>query len=164
MLIQLACSVAGRNHLYGIFENFLPIMAYWVCPWLTIVIEEHVIFHLMMNREFDWTIWEDKKKLPLGVTAMLAWLIGWAGAILGMAQVWYTGPIALRVGGWGGKFSSNIHSEAPMLTWFSIHRRYRGMVGRRLRRLNISSSQIHRVQQTGQIESVNVDHLCQTSL
>ena len=51
------------------------------------------------------TIWESKKKLPLGVAAMLAWLIGWAGAILGMAQVWYTGPIALRVGGWGGKCS-----------------------------------------------------------
>lgn len=111
MLIQLACSVAGRNHLYGIFENFLPIMAYWVCPWLTIVIEEHLIFHVLMKRKFDWTIWEDKKRLPLGVAAMTAWLIGWAGAILGMAQVWYTGPIALLVGGWGGKcFSKDLWS------------------------------------------------------
>ena len=77
-------------------------MAYWVCPWLMFVIEEHIIFHLLMNRPFDWTIWEDKTRLPLGAAAMTAWLIGWAGAILGMAQLWYTGPIALEVGGWGG--------------------------------------------------------------
>jgi purine-cytosine permease-like protein len=105
MLVELVCSVAGRNNLYGIFENFLPIMAYWVCPWLTIVIEEHVIFHVLMKRPFDWTIWEDKNRLPLGAAAMTAWLIGWAGAILGMAQLWYTGPIALEVGGWGGTYS-----------------------------------------------------------
>lgn len=107
MSIQLACSVAGRNSLYGIFENFLPIMAYWVCPWLTIVIEEHVIFHVLRGIPFDWTIWEDRKKLPFGAAALLAWvsvvawkmertitsadayhqLVGWAGAIIGMAQV-----------------------------------------------------------------------------
>ena len=105
MLIELVCSVAGRNNLYGIFENFLPIMAYWVCPWLTIVIEEHIIFHVLMKRPFDWKIWEDKARLPLGAAAMTAWLIGWAGAILGMAQLWYTGPIGLEVGGWGGMYS-----------------------------------------------------------
>ncbi len=33
-LIELVCSVAGRNHLFNIFENFLPIMSYWVCPWI----------------------------------------------------------------------------------------------------------------------------------
>lgn len=72
--VELACSVAGRNSLYGIFENFLPIMAYWVCPWLTIVIEEHVLFHKLRGVPFDWSIWEDSKKLPFGAAAMLAWV------------------------------------------------------------------------------------------
>lgn len=72
--IELACSVAGRNSLYVIFGNVLPIMAYWVCPWLTIVIEEHVLFHKIRRIPFDWTIWEDRHKLPFGGAAMLAWV------------------------------------------------------------------------------------------
>lgn len=101
-LIELVCSVVGRNHLFNIFENFLPIMSYWLCPWVTIVFEEHIIFHVCRGVPFDWTAWEDKKRLPIGAAALFAWLIGWAGAIIGMSQIWYQGPIALKVGGYGG--------------------------------------------------------------
>ena len=37
----------------------------------------------------------------LGIAALLAFLVGWAGAILSMSQVWYMGPIAKRVGEYG---------------------------------------------------------------
>ena len=100
--VELVCSVAGRNSLFNIFENFLPIMSYWVCPWLTIFVEEHLLFHVLRGLAFDWAVWEDRKRLPVGAAALLAWLVGWAGAITGMAQVWYTGPVALSVGGTGG--------------------------------------------------------------
>ena len=101
-LIELVCSVAGRNHLFNIFENFLPIMSYWVCPWITIALEEHLLFHVLRGVPFDWTAWEDKKRLPIGAAALFAWLVGWAGAIIGMDQIWYQGPVALRIGGYGG--------------------------------------------------------------
>ena len=101
-LIELVCSVAGRNHLFNIFENFLPIMSYWLCPWLTIALEEHVLFHLLPCVPFDWSAWEDPKRLPIGAAALVAWLVGWAGAIIGMHQVWYQGPVALKIGGYGG--------------------------------------------------------------
>ena len=101
-LIELVCSVAGRNHLFNIFEDFLPIMSYWICPWLTIALEEHVLFHLLRGVPFDWTAWEDRKRLPVGAAALVAWLVGWAGAIIGMDQVWYQGPVALKIGGYGG--------------------------------------------------------------
>ncbi|KAL9079815.1 MAG: hypothetical protein Q9157_001324 [Trypethelium eluteriae] len=102
MVIELVCSVAGRNSLFNIFEDFLPIMTYWVCPWLTIAVEEHLLFHVLRGVTFDWTAWEDSKRLPVGAAALVAWLVGWAGAIIGMAQVWYTGPVALTIGGTGG--------------------------------------------------------------
>lgn len=102
MLIELVCSVAGRNYLFNIFEDFLPIMSYWVCPWMVIALEEHLLFHVLRGVPFDWTAWEDKKRLPVGAAALLAWLVGWAGAIIGMSQVWYQGPIALKIGGNGG--------------------------------------------------------------
>lgn len=101
-LIELICSVAGRNHLFRILENFLPIMSYWVCPWISIALEEHLLFHVLRGVPFDWTAWENKEKLPIGAAALFAWLVGWAGAIIGMHQIWYHGPIALKVGGYGG--------------------------------------------------------------
>ena len=101
-VIELVCSVAGRNNLFTIFMNFLPIMSYWICPWITIALEEHIIFHVIRGVPFDWTAWEDKKKLPIGAAALFAWLVGWAGAIIGMAQVWYHGPVAMAIGGYGG--------------------------------------------------------------
>ena len=102
MIVELVCAVAGRNSLFGVFENFLPLMAYWSTPWVTIVFLEHMLFHKLRKVPFDWTAWEDKKRLPLGGAALLSFLIGWVGAIVGMAQVWYTGPIALKIGGYGG--------------------------------------------------------------
>ena len=100
--IELVCSVAGRDHLFNIFENFLPIMSYWICPWITIALEEHLLFHVLRGVPFDWTAWEDKKRLPVGAAALFAWLVGWAGAIIGMDQIWYQGPVALKIGGYGG--------------------------------------------------------------
>ena len=102
MIIELVCSVAGRDHLYAIFENMLPLVSYYVSPWLIIILEEHVLFHVLRGVSFDWTIWEDKKRLPVGFAALVAYLIGWAGAILGMYQVWYHGVVAVKIGNYGG--------------------------------------------------------------
>ncbi|KAL8874690.1 MAG: hypothetical protein Q9174_000030 [Haloplaca sp. 1 TL-2023] len=101
-IVELVCSVAGRNHLFAVFQNFLPIMSYWISPWVTIIVEEHFFFHYLRGRPFDWSAWEDKEKLPVGIAALSAWLCAWAGAIVGMQQVWYQGPLALKVGNYGG--------------------------------------------------------------
>jgi purine-cytosine permease-like protein len=50
-------------------------------------------------------LWNDRSQLPLGISALVAFLIGWAGAILCMAQVWYIGPIARLVGDDGADVS-----------------------------------------------------------
>ena len=99
VLIYFVCAIAGRDHLFEIFQNFLALMGYWIMIFVTIVVEEHLIFR--RNVGFDWTKWEDQKYLPIGFAAMLAFLIGWAGAIIGMYQIWYVGPVASLVGGVG---------------------------------------------------------------
>lgn len=101
-VIELVCSVAGRNSLFAVFQNFMPVMSYWVCPFLTIWIEESMLFRTLRHNPFDWTFWEDKKQLPVGAAALFAFLCGWAGAIVGMYQVWYAGPIAIEIGKHGG--------------------------------------------------------------
>ena len=98
-LVYFVCAIAGRDHLFVIFQNFLALMGYWIVIFVSIVLEEHLIFR--RNRGFDWSAWEDKKSLPVGAAALTAFLIGWAGAIIGMSQAWYTGPVAKLVGGIG---------------------------------------------------------------
>ena len=96
VMIYFVCAIAGRDHLFEIFENFVALMGYWCMIFVTIVLEEHLLFKPKLG--FDWTAWEDPKQLPVGIAALVAFLVGWAGAIIGMYQNWYVGPIAVKVG------------------------------------------------------------------
>ncbi|CAG8979006.1 hypothetical protein HYALB_00009908 [Hymenoscyphus albidus] len=126
--IELVLSVAGRDRLFTVFQNFLPMMAYWICPWITIVLEEHLLFHKLLGRPFDWSINENRKKLPVGIAATLSFLIGFSGAFVGMYQVWYTGPLALKIGGeYGGDIGEWIAIGFtgvvfPPLRWLELKR------------------------------------------
>ncbi len=99
-VIYFVCAIAGRDQLFLIFQNFLALMGYWLVIFVTIVLEEHIMFRRRVG--FDWTAWEDKKKLPVGIAALSAFLIGWVGPIVGMHQVWWTGPLARKLSDSGG--------------------------------------------------------------
>ncbi|KAL8668578.1 MAG: hypothetical protein Q9168_006797 [Polycauliona sp. 1 TL-2023] len=99
VLIYFVCAVAGRNNLFDILQNFVALMGYWTMIMVAIVLEEQLIFR--RGKTFDWAAWEDKSYLPLGIAAMVAFVLGWVGAIIGMYQNWYIGPVAIKVGGVG---------------------------------------------------------------
>jgi NCS1 nucleoside transporter family len=104
VIIYTVCALAGREHLAEIFTNFLALMGYWVSIWMAIVLEEVLVFR--RKRGFNWAMWNRPGKLPIGIAALIAFVVGWTGAILGMAQVWYIGPIAHLVGDYGADVSS----------------------------------------------------------
>lgn len=109
VIIYTVCAIAGRANLAEIFTNFLALMGYWVSIWTAITLEEQFIFRWRRgggDRGFVWSVWNQREKLPIGVAALVAFLVGWAGAILCMAQIWYIGPIARRVGEDGGDVST----------------------------------------------------------
>jgi purine-cytosine permease-like protein len=103
VVIYTVCAAAGRSHLAEIFTNFLALMGYWVSIWMAITLEEHLIFRRKVG--FNWASWNEKGKLPLGIAALVAFVLGWVGAVLSMAQVWYVGPIAKLVGEYGADVS-----------------------------------------------------------
>ncbi|PSN64923.1 hypothetical protein BS50DRAFT_575051 [Corynespora cassiicola Philippines] len=113
VVIYTVCALAGRAHLAEIFTNFLALMGYWVSIWMAIILEEHLIFRRKIG--FNWTVWNEQKKLPLGIAALIAFVIGWIGAILCMAQVWYIGPIAALVGDYGADMGNYVG-----FTWAAI--------------------------------------------
>lgn len=104
VIIYTACALAGRNSLSEIFTNFLALMGYWVAIWIAITVEEQLIFR--RTKGYDWTVWADQRKLPIGIAALVAFVIGWVGAILSMSQLYYIGPIAVKVGTHGADVST----------------------------------------------------------
>lgn len=97
VIIQLACGIAGRNQLLIIFTNFLALMGYWLTICIVIVLLEHVVFQ-RCHVDFDWSNWDKRRRLPTGIAAFITFLIGWVGAVVGMNQVYFIGPLARMVG------------------------------------------------------------------
>jgi purine-cytosine permease-like protein len=108
VVIFTICAIAGRAHLAELFTNFLALMGYWVSIWIAILLEEHLIFRKWRGLGWNWDAWDDHRKLPVGLAALVAFLVGWAGSILSMAQVWYIGPIAAKVGSYGGDMGNYV--------------------------------------------------------
>jgi purine-cytosine permease-like protein len=96
VIVFAVCALAGRDSLSAIFTNFLALMGYWVVLWIAITLEEQLIFRRRTG--YVWADWNKPGKLPSGLAALAAFLIGWVGAILCMAQFYYIGPLAKLVG------------------------------------------------------------------
>lgn len=92
VLIQLVLGLAGRQSLFDIYSNFVALMGYWIEFMVCICLEEQLIFH--RNRGWDWAQWENKKYLPQGWAALASFIVGWVGAVIGMSQAWYVGPVS----------------------------------------------------------------------
>lgn len=98
VIIYLVCALAGRTHLFTIFENWLALMGYWVTSFIMIVLEEDLLFRRRKGMDYDWSAWEDRRSLPIGIAALLAFLAGWVGAVISMDQIYFVGPLAKMVG------------------------------------------------------------------
>ena len=83
-VIYAASAMGGRNQLYEVFKSFLPLIGYWVMMFFVIILQEDLLFR--RRRGYDWSAWNTPQKLPMGIAAGAAFLIGWAGAIVGMVS------------------------------------------------------------------------------
>lgn len=126
VVIYTVCAIAGRDSLAEIFTNFLALMGYWLAIWIAITLEEQFIFRkLVAKTPFNWEHWNMQNKLPVGIAALIAFLVGWAGAIISMAQVWYIGPLAAQVGAYGGDMGNYVGFAwaglvYPPLRWLEL--------------------------------------------
>ncbi|KAA8647436.1 hypothetical protein EYZ11_004064 [Aspergillus tanneri] len=97
VVVYTVCAVVAQRYLREIMENFLPLMSYWIVVWLVIVLEEICIFR--RGREYDWSAVDNVHQLPMGLAAGLSFVVGCLGAVLGMSQSYFIGPIARFVPG-----------------------------------------------------------------
>lgn len=68
---------------------------YWLAIYEGISLTEHFYFK---KRNYDIAIWNNPELLPPGMAAVLAFCFGVFGAVMGMAQVWFIGPVGKKIG------------------------------------------------------------------
>lgn len=127
-LLTLLLSVLGREHLSAIVSNFISLLGYWVVPFASMLILEDKVFR--HGHDYDLTTWNDASKLPPGIAAIVTLFLAYfGGGFVGMAQVWFIGPIAATFGEKGGDVGIFMALGItllvfPPLRW--IERRWKG--------------------------------------
>jgi len=96
-LVYIAIAIPGYSHFENVLEYFMLIIAYWLAIYEGISVSEHVFFKRGFSG-YHPEHYMDKSKLPPGIAAMVAFCFGVMGAVLGMSQVWFVGPIGLLCG------------------------------------------------------------------
>ncbi|ORY55456.1 purine-cytosine permease [Pseudomassariella vexata] len=105
--VYVAIAIPGYENFESYLENFMSIIAYWLAIYEAISLAEHIIFRRGFGgyRPEDYM---DASKLPPGFVAITAFCFGVMGAVLGMAQVWFVGPIGQLC---GGEFGGDVGFE-----------------------------------------------------
>ncbi|KAI3395722.1 hypothetical protein diail_945 [Diaporthe ilicicola] len=94
--VYVAISIPGYGNFELVLENFMLLIGYWLAIYEGIALTEHFVFRRASGYAVeDYTT---PGRLPPGFAALCAFLVGVMGAVLGMAQVWYTGPIGRLCG------------------------------------------------------------------
>ncbi|CCU81768.1 purine-cytosine permease [Blumeria hordei DH14] len=99
--VAMVIAIAGRESLSTMVINFVSMLGYWsICFTFILALEDKVF---RRKSGYDLELWNVPSKLPWGVAAITALFIGYlGGAVTGMAQSWYIGPIARIFGTNGG--------------------------------------------------------------
>ncbi|ODV97126.1 hypothetical protein PACTADRAFT_48880, partial [Pachysolen tannophilus NRRL Y-2460] len=83
-------------------ENFLDMISYFVSIYIGGTMAEHFVFRKGKEDSYNPEDCDNFYKLPLGIAGTFAFCCGIAGAVLGMSETWYVGPIAKHIGSYGG--------------------------------------------------------------
>ena len=90
-VIYVLIAIPASSNFNETLSNFLLLIAYWLGPWSIILILEHFVFR---RGRYNVDDWNNPRKLPIGWAAIISFIIGLGGVLLGAAQVYYVGPIA----------------------------------------------------------------------
>uniref|UniRef100_A0A060TJQ0 ARAD1D48642p n=1 Tax=Blastobotrys adeninivorans TaxID=409370 RepID=A0A060TJQ0_BLAAD len=95
--VSLAIAIPAYMHFADAMENFMNFIGYWLAIYCGIVLPEHIIYIGGMSK-YDISKHNDPKRLPIGFAAIFAFCCGVVGAVMGMSQVWFLGPIGKLIG------------------------------------------------------------------
>ncbi|KAI1099954.1 purine-cytosine permease [Jackrogersella minutella] len=96
--VYIAIAIPGYNNFEDTLESFMLIIGYWLAIYEGVSLTEHFVFRRGSFAAYRPEDYMDPKRLPPGIAAVTAFAIGVMGAVLGMAQQWFVGPIGKLCG------------------------------------------------------------------
>lgn len=107
--VYIGISIPGYSMFESWLENFMLIIGYWLAIYDGIALTEHFVFRGRRGSGYEEVEEYDVPgRLPPGMAAVSAFGVGVVGAVLGMAQVWFTGPVGALC---GGEFGGDVGFE-----------------------------------------------------
>jgi len=121
-VIYTVAGIAGREHFSTILSNVLAVLSYWTAFFIMITFIEHKVFRRPNGPlgGYDLTAYDSPSRLPPGFAGVIAGAFGIAGAIVGMAQVYYTGPIGGKVGAFGADMGFELAAAFAGVTFLPL--------------------------------------------
>lgn len=119
--VMIPCTVRVAEAWEESLENFLALIGYWAGCFDAVLVEELVLFRRLDYGSYEHSSWNVGRMLPTGVPALLASIISFGLVVPGMAEAWYTGPIATITGDIGFEMAFVVTALAYFpLRWLEI--------------------------------------------
>ncbi|KAI9726114.1 MAG: hypothetical protein M1834_009411 [Cirrosporium novae-zelandiae] len=96
-VVYCAIAIPGYSHFEDVLENFMLLIGYWLAIYEGISLPEHFIF-IRGFGGYKVENYDQPRHLPPGFAAIVAFCFGVFGAVMGMSQTWFVGPIAKHIG------------------------------------------------------------------
>ncbi|KAG8692450.1 hypothetical protein FRC08_009767 [Ceratobasidium sp. 394] len=93
-VILIPLAIVGATRFQTTLVNFLGLVGYWTSTFVAVVIVEHIVFRRGDFSLYDISTWNSPTRLPPGLAAIGACVLGCGMIAVCMSQVWYTGPVA----------------------------------------------------------------------
>ncbi|KAK7219901.1 hypothetical protein V2G26_007904 [Clonostachys chloroleuca] len=100
--VVMALALGGRSELNTYLQDFLSLLGYWCTSYFVILLLEHTVFRKRDFSNYDLEGWNDPSRLPLGLGASAAFLVGVVAWCMGMVETWFVGPVGALIGADGG--------------------------------------------------------------
>lgn len=129
--IYVAIAIPGYFHFQSVLVNFMNFIAYWLAIYEGIALTDHFFFKRGFSGYHPET-YDQPKKLPPGIAAVVAFGCGVVGVVMGMSQEWYKGPVALHAGAppFGGDVGFELGFAFAAVSYFVLRRIELKVLGR----------------------------------
>ncbi len=98
--VTIGLSIPGFWYFEEVMDNFMNIIGYWLAIYSATALSEHFIWRRGF-KGYNFDDYQDYSKLPIGIAGIFGFCCGVVGAVMGLSQVWYTGPIGKLIGSAG---------------------------------------------------------------
>ncbi|KAI9784357.1 MAG: purine-cytosine permease [Peltula sp. TS41687] len=96
-LVVIGIAIPAYSNFVSVLQNFLLIIGYWLAIYVGVAFTEHFVFKRGLSG-YVVQYFDKPGKLPPGFAALTAIGFGVFGAVMGLAQAWYVGPIGKKIG------------------------------------------------------------------